>query len=73
MTGADNELVFSVVRCMPGGFRDRIVEEIRAAYPQDWKYTNSGEVREGGFYANHFCMWNRYCESVSGFSIGQFL
>ena len=72
MIGANNELVFSVIRCMPRKFRERIVEEIGAAYPQDWKYTKRGEVREGGFYADHFCVWNRYCESVSCFPLVNF-
>ena len=67
VTGAGGELLFSVVRCMPDQLRERITEVIEAAYPHDWKYTAAGEVERGGFQADHFCLWNRYCENVRSF------
>ena len=67
VTGANGELLFLVVKCMPDQLRERIVEVIKAVYPRDWNYMAIGEVERTGFRADHFCLWNRYCENVRRF------
>lgn len=65
VTGANNELLFLVTRCMPDEYRARITEVVKAAYPNNWDYAILGETEKVGFRADHFCFWNRYCENVS--------